>query len=254
MAQIQEIKNISLEILKNFKGALEIDDFHKFLLLNFSSVASSPQGMLAMLGINQGSNLVLSYDPMRKLYFYKILGGNQEQNQIFLYTKREPITDKFITKEPQNLLGDSLSPREIELLHIGTKKKKLIHVNATDFQLIESIKTGNGKKLKLDVDLVFKDLEGFIAGYEPRSRVFIMRGEKGDVLFDVNFSPLTKKEDVNLLTFDVYLDESKEIANYNYISMNMEGKISFIDEIKDSRIQNTLYCLVVPVKSFDIPQ
>ena len=71
-----------------------------------------------------------------------------EQNQLYIYSQRDPISDNFLEKEPQVLLKEHLSQKEIELLGIGTKKKKLLHVSATDFQLLESIKNGNGKEIK----------------------------------------------------------------------------------------------------------
>ncbi|MFX0102008.1 MAG: hypothetical protein ACFFCS_20755 [Candidatus Hodarchaeota archaeon] len=254
MSDIEKIKDKCLDVLKDFKGAIEIDDFHRFLLLTFSSHTSGPMGMMGMLGLGPGTtSLTLSYDPMRKLYFFKVLGGNQEQSQIFLYSKRDAITDDFFSNEPATLLKDYLSTKEIELLGIGTKKKKLMHVEATDFQLLGTMADTSGKKLKLDIDLVFSDLKAFIAGYDEKSRVFLMEAEDGDVLFSVNFSPLLKKDDVNLITFDVYLDEKKEIRDYTYICMDQKANLSFSNEVKEKGIQNTLYCLIVPVKSFEIP-
>ena len=250
---ITEIKEKCLEILKDFKGAIEIKDFKKFLLLNFATHSSGPMGMMSMLGLGQPSSLLLSYDPLRNLYFHKILGGNQEQSQVYLYIKRDPIMDDFITKEPINTLKRYLSSKEMELLGIGTKRKKMIHVTASDFQLLESMKNGNGKKMELGVDLVFKDLKSFVAGYDSRSRIFLMEGDDGDLLFDINFSPLTKKEATNLITFDAYLDETKEIATHSYIIMDKDSQITYSDEIKDTKVQNKLYSLIVPVASLDIP-
>jgi hypothetical protein len=251
---LQDIKEKSLELLKDFKGVLEIDDFKKFLLVNFTGHASGgPAGMLAMLGMGETSSLSLSYDPMRSIYFNKILGANQEMSQMFLYTKREPIMDEFFTEDPVSILKEYLTQKEIELLGIGTKKKRMVHVTASEFQMLAGIKAGSGKPIELSVDLVYSNLESFIAGYEPHSRTFLLEGEDGDLLFDVNFTPLARKDDVNLVTFDVYFDETKEIAKHAYITMDNKSKIKFTDEVKDTNVQNMLYCLVVPVKSFNLP-
>jgi len=251
--KIQELKQKSLELLKNFKGALEIADFKKFLLVNFSSHTSGPAGMLSMLGMGESTALTLSYDPMRKLYFHKILGANQDLSQLFLYTKREPIMKEFFSKDPVSILKDFLTPKELELLGIGAKRKKMVHVAASEFQMLESMRGTQQKTIQLDVDMVYDNLESFIAGYDARSRVFLIKGTGGDLLFDVNFTPLAKKDDVNLVTFDVYLDESKEIGKHAYIMMDQDSKIKFIDEVKDTNVQNMLYCLVVPVASFNVP-
>jgi hypothetical protein len=257
MHKIEELKTKSLALLKDFKGALEIPDFKKFLLVNFSSHTSGPAGIMSMLGMGESTGLTLSYDPMRQLYFNKVLGATPELSQLFLYSKHEPIMkekDKdFFTKDPVAVLKDYLTPKEMELLGVGAKRKKLVHVKASEFQLLESMHGAPGKGVQLAIDTVYSNLESFIAGYEPRSRVFLMKGKDGDLLFDVNFTPLTKKDGINLVTFDVYLDETKEIGKHAYIAMDQDSKIKYVDEIKDTNVQNMLYCLVVPVASFNVP-
>ena len=248
-----DIKEKSLELLMDFKGTLEIEDFKKFLLVNFTGHASGPASMLSMLGMGETNSLSLSYDTMRGLYFYKILGASQELSQLFLYTKREPIMEEFFSEDPVSILKDYLTQKEMELLGIGTKKKRMVHTTASEFQMLDGIKAGSGKPIQLAVDLVYDNLESYIAGYEPRSRTFLLEGNDGDLLFDVNFTPLARKDDVNLVTFDVYLDESKEIAKHAYITMDNKSKIKFTDEVKDTNVQNMLYCLVVPVTSFNVP-
>ncbi len=255
--ELEKSKQKALSLLKDFKGALELPDFKKFLLVNFSSHSSGPAGLMSMFGMGEPTGLTLSYDPMRKLYFYKMLGATPELSQLFLYSKHEPIMKEkggdFFTKDPVAVLKDYLSQKEIELLGIGTKRKKLVHVKAAEFQLLDSMHGTMGASLQLGIDTVYANLESFIAGYEPRSRVFLIKGVDGDLLFDVNFTPLTKKDGVNLVTFDVYIDETKEIGKHAYIAMDQDTKIKFVDEIKDTNVQNTLYCLVVPVASFAVP-
>jgi hypothetical protein len=255
--KIEELKVKALSLLKEFKGALEIPDFKKFLLVNFSSHSSGPAGLMSMFGMGESTSLTLSYDPMRKLYFHKVLGATPELSQLFLYSKHDPIMKEkdrdFFTKDPVAVLKDLLTPKELELLGIGTKRKKLVHVKAAEFQLLESMRGTSGKTIQLGIDTVYSNLESFIAGYEPRSRVFFLKGVDGDLLFDVNFTPLTKKDGINLVTFDVYLDETNEIGKHAYIAMDQDSKIKFVDEIKDTNVQNTLYCLVVPVASFTVP-
>ncbi|NMC08557.1 MAG: hypothetical protein GYA24_25330 [Candidatus Lokiarchaeota archaeon] len=258
MDNLEALKAKALALLKDFKGALEIPDFKKFLLVNFSShAASGPAGFMSMLGMGESTGLTLSYDPMRNLYYHKVLGATPELSQLFLYSKHEPIMkekDKdFFTKDPVAVLKEYLTPKELELLGIGTKRKKLVHVKAAEFQLLDSMHGNGSKEIQLGIDMVYANLESFIAGYEPRSRVFFLKGVDGDLLFDVNFTPLTKKDGVNLVTFDVYLDETNEIGKHAYIAMDQDSKIKFIDEIKDTNVQNTLYCLVVPVASFTVP-
>jgi hypothetical protein len=251
---IDEIKDKALSILSNFKGALEISDFKRFLLLNLSSSGGGGPagGVMSMLGMGERNALNLSYDSFRGLYFDKLLAGNQEMSQIFIYTRKEPIMDTFFTNDPTSVLKEYLTQKELELLGIGSKKKKMAHVAATEFQIVDTIKNGN--QLELQIELVFQDLESFVAGYDARSRVFLVEGEDGDLLFDVNFSPLVKKEHTNVVSFDVYIDETKEIREYMYITMDQNAKIKFVNEIKDTaNIQNMLYCLVVPVSSFDLP-
>ncbi|MBD3186132.1 hypothetical protein GF325_04830, partial [Candidatus Bathyarchaeota archaeon] len=169
---LEAVKEKSLELLKDFKGVIELGDFSRFLLLNFGGNAQGPPKMLAALGIGAHSSLTLSYDPLRGIYFNKILGGNQEQGQVFIHINKSPITDKFLNKNPVKILSSNLSNNEIEAMGIGTKRKKLVHVLASDFQLLESLEQPNGKKIKLAIDLVFSNLKGFIAGYDMRSRVF----------------------------------------------------------------------------------
>ncbi|MEX2684121.1 MAG: hypothetical protein Q6373_021305 [Candidatus Sigynarchaeota archaeon] len=257
MDKIAELKDKALHILKDFRGALQIADFKKFLLVNFSSHSAGPAGLLSMFGMGESTGLTLSYDPARKLYFHKVLGATPELSQLFLYSKRQPIMAEkgkdFFTKDPVSVLKDFLSPKEIELLGIGTKRKKLVHVQASEFQLLESMHGSDGKTLQLGIDTVYHNLESFIAGYEPRSRVFYLKGDDADLLFDVNFTPLTKKDGVNLVTFDVYIDDTGEIGKHAYIAMDQDSKIKFVDEIKDTNVQNILYCLVVPVASFAVP-
>ncbi len=247
------IKELAIGILKEYKGAMEVADFKRFLLLNFASGGMGGNNMLAMLGMGERSALSISYDPLRKLYFHRILGGNQELSSIYVYNKHSIITEKFITDEPASLLKDYLSSTEVELLGVGTKKKRLVQVRATDFQQLESIQGSNGKELKVGIDLVYENLESFIAGYEPRSRIFLFSSSKGDLLFDVNFTPLPQKESSNLITFDVYLDQTREIAKHSYVSMEKDGTIKLVDDVKAAQLSSTMYCLVVPVTSFNVP-
>nr|MDO8116720.1 hypothetical protein [Candidatus Sigynarchaeota archaeon] len=168
MVDMNMVKELALDVLKNYRGAMEVSDFKRFLLLNFSSGGMAGNNMLAMLGMGERTALSLSYDPLRKLYFHRALGGNQEISSIFVYNKCQPITDQFITNDPSTLLKDFLSSTEIELLGVGTKKKKLVQVHATDFEQLESIQEPNGKAFKIGIDLVYANLESFVAGYEPR--------------------------------------------------------------------------------------
>lgn len=248
----RDAKQLAIAMLGGFKGAIEVADFKRFLLLSFSS-SGGPASMLSMLGMGERSSLSLSYDPLRRFYFHKILGGNQEMSTVLLYHARDPVMQDFLSNEPASIMKPFMSPAEMELLGVGTKKKKLVQVNASDFQLIEGMHTSNGKTLRLEIDMVFADLEGFVAGFDTRSRAFLVQGEQADLLFDVNFTPLTRKDDTNLITFDVYIDESKEIRNHAYIAMDQKAKLTFVDEIKDTNVQNILYCLIVPVKSFAVP-
>ena len=257
MDKIAELKAKALLTLKDFRGALEIADFSRFLLVNFSSHSAGPAGLLSMFGMGESTGLTLSYDPMRKLYFHKVLGATPELSQLFLYSRHPPIMkdkDKdFFTKDPVHVLKEFLSQKELELLGIGTKRKKLVHVKASEFQLLESMQGSDGKALQLGIDTVYSNLESFVAGYEPRSHVFCLKGTGGDLLFDVNFTPLTKKDGVNLVTFDVYVDETSEIGKHAYIAMDQDSRIKLVDEIKDTNVQNMLYCLIVPVASFAVP-
>ncbi|MBN2150900.1 MAG: hypothetical protein JW839_05630 [Candidatus Lokiarchaeota archaeon] len=257
MDKYMELKAWALSLLKDFKGSLEIPDFRKFLLVNFASHSSGPAGLMSMFGLGESTSLTLSYDPMRKLYFHKVLGATPELSQLFLYSRHDPIMkekDKdFFTKDPVSVLKEFLSQKELELLGIGTKRKKLVHVKASDFQVLEGMHDASGNALRLAVDTLYGNLESFVAGYEPRSRVFYLEGADGHLLFDVNFTPLTKKDGVNLVTFDVYVDETREVGKHAYIAMDQDSKIKLVDEVKDVNVQNTLYCLIVPVASFAVP-
>ncbi|MHA1372109.1 MAG: hypothetical protein ACTSWN_00455 [Promethearchaeota archaeon] len=252
MTDLRKIREIALADLKDFKGAIEIADFERFLLLNFASHSTGPAGIMSILGIGERSGVTISYDPMRELYFYKILGGNQEMNQIYIYCKHEPVINSFFTKDPVGILKKYIPMKELELLGIGTKKKKMIQIRATDFMLLNNIK--NGKKIKLEIDLVYIDLQSFIIGYEEKSRIFLVERDDYNLAFNVNFSPLLKIEDSNLMTIDLYFDKDKELSGHKYVSIDKDSKIKFTDEVDEKNIQQAIYCLVVPVKSFELPE
>ncbi|MHA1681852.1 MAG: hypothetical protein ACTSUE_12650 [Promethearchaeota archaeon] len=254
MVNIEEIKNKGLELLKDFKGCVEIDDFQRFLMMNFAGGMQGPANMLSMLGMADKPGLSLNFDPMRNLYFHMMLGGNQEHGLVFIYCRKEAITEKYIEKDLQDFFKDTFTSNEMELLGIGIKKKKLVHVRATDFQVLEKIKNPNGKKVELGIDLVYSDLEGFMSGHDLKANVFLLEADEGDLVFDITFKPFIKRDDVNLLSFDIYFDEEKRLRGKKYVQINMEdASLEFTDEIKSLRAMKQVYCNIIPVKSFNVP-
>ena len=121
-----------VDSLQNFKNYVEVDDFRKFLLLVLNLESGGPEAVLRQLGMASRDKITLPFDPLRKIYFTKIVSGlSMMRNQLVIYHKSEKISESFVNKPESDLFQQTLS--EFELKNLLPDKLVLVTPEVVDF-------------------------------------------------------------------------------------------------------------------------
>jgi hypothetical protein len=251
----------ALDQLKNFKNYIEITDFRPYLLMVLN-LESGPDNILSQLGMGAKGKTILPYDPEKKIYYTKAMSGMSMNNQITLYYRTEPKTDKLKNKSTDPIFTNALSAYEAK--NLIPQKYLMICPKILDFATDAFTDDAKPKPFASAIESLFIDLLEFLVVQSPKY-VFLLegKGDAPDLVFTLNlsFDP-THSAPNQYQYFDVFIDTDHRLRGNTFIWTKEDAKenlqISFLKEIKEefshSDMFNSNFTIIVPVKSFDIPE
>ena len=209
-ALVDKIKIVN-DYFDGFTNFLELEDFRSFLLLTLTSQV--PMNIMAQLGLGGNKDVInIPYSPDFKMYYQKI--NMMSSSSLILYTKSEPITNKFILEKDDEIFKKFLSLNEIGLAFRG--KEKFLFPKVSDCSIL------GDSELNIKVDDLFHNLESFMSYTQPNV-LFVIDAKdssKPDLIFSFNLTPqLPKKLDENVLQVDVYLDNNRKTRDINFLKI-----------------------------------
>ncbi len=246
-ALVDKIKIVN-DYFNGFTNFLELEDFRSFLLLTLTSQV--PMNIMAQLGLGGNKDVInIPYSPDFKMYYQKI--NMMSSSSLILYTKSEPITNKFILEKDDEIFKKFLSLNEIGLAFRG--KEKFLFPKVSDCSIL------GDSELNIKVDDLFHNLESFMSYTQPNV-LFVIDAKdssKPDLIFSFNLTPqLPKKLDENVLQVDVYLDNEKKTKDINYLKREADYSLTFlknIKEISNAELYKSSFSLVLHIKSLNKP-
>ena len=257
----QEKYQFCVDSLSKFSNFVEVEDFRKFLLLILNLESGGPEALLQKLGMSSRDKITLPYDPLKKMYFTKIISGlSMTRNQLVIYHKSEKIAATFVNKPDSDLFQQTLS--EYELKNLLPAKLVLVTPELVDFT--SEILTGDNAipQSLIGVESLYTDLAELIVTQDLKF-IFLLEGDKADVLFAINLNlDMAQDKKTPIQFFDVYVDETQKLRNYTFIRMkNVDIKagnleMEFLEEIKGitrSMMFESHFTIIIKIKSMKKP-
>ena len=250
----------AIDTLQNFKNHIEVDDFRKFLLLILNLESGGPEAVLRQLGMASRDKITVPYDPLRKIYFTKIVSGlSMMRNQLVIYHRSEKITENFVNKPADSELFQSLST--FEQKNLLPEKLVLVTPEVVDFST--EILTGENAipQAIIGIESLYTDLAELIVTQDLKF-IFLLEGASADLLFAINLNlDMAQDKKTPIQYFDVYVDETQELRKHTFIRMKnkdvKDGKLDmeFLKEIQGlnrrSEVFDSHFTIIIPVKSMN---
>ena len=257
----QDQFTFAVDSLQNFKNFIEVEDFRKFLLLILNLESGGPEAVLRQLGMASRDKITLPYDPLKKIYFTKIISGlSMTRNQLVIYHKSEKIVETFVNKPESALFQQTLS--EFELKNLLPEKLVLITPEVVDFT--SKILTGDNAipQALIGIESLYTNLAELIVTQDLKF-IFLLEGASADILFAINLNlDMAQDKKTPIQFFDVFVDETQKLRNYTFIRMKnkniKEGNIEmeYLEEItgiKRSELFESHFTIIIKVKSMNQP-
>ncbi len=254
MANIKDLEeklNIVKKYFKEFTNYLELQDFRDFLLFVLNSQASS--SILEQLGVSgRKTSINIPYNPLFQIYYQKI--NLISAGALIIYTKRDPISDKFILEKEDPIFKEFLRDNERQLAFRG--KEKFLIPKISDCSFLNN--EGNNK-ITLKPDDIYYDLQSFLAVADPNI-LFVLDSpseSEPDLIFGFNLNfEMPRKSAEKVLKMDILLDYEHKTRGIKYLRREEDYNIKYLENLQNishADIFQASFSLLLHIKSFKEP-
>jgi len=246
--ELKEQINEVHKLFENFSNFIELDNFRSFLL--FTLTSQVPTNILAQIGLGRNKEVInLPYNPVFNIYYQKI--NLISAGSLIIYTKNDPITDKFTLDKDDPIIKNYLNANEMSLAFRG--KEKFLLPKISDCSAFE---VNGDLKLTIKIDDIFHSLESFLAVAEP-NLLFVVDAtneSEHDLVFTFNIMPqMPSRMDQKVLKIDVFFDKDHKTKDKVYLKREEDFTIKYLKDIKEvshTDLYKSAFSLILHVKSF----
>ncbi len=238
--------------LSKFQNFLEIGDFRRFLLLILNLDSGGPESLLKQFGMGGArEKMILPYDPVKKIYYQKIMSGLSQNQQLLIYHQSEKLSPTFLNDPDSIIFTQHLSA--VERKNSLPGKFILLTPEIIDYAMDAMKETKTIKPVHIGIESLFPNLAELIASQTVKY-LFLLEGDKADILFSLNIQLSPNQESDSIQYFDVFVDEERKHRKATFIQMQEKSlDMNLLEEIKDfghSKMFESHFTIIVPVKSF----
>ena len=254
MSKIEDLEE-KLKIVntyfKDFTNYIELQDFRDFLLFVLNSQASS--SILEQLGVSGRKNAInLPWNPLMEIYFQKV--NLISAGSLIIYTKCEPISEKFVLKKEDPIFKEYLRDNERELAFRG--KEKFLTPRISDCTFLDE---EDDEKITLKPDDIYYDMQSFLGVADPNI-LFVLDGpteSDPDLIFAFNLMPeMPGKTAEKVLKMDILLDDEHKTRGIKYLRREEDYNVKYLENLQNishSDIFKASFSLLLHIKSFKKP-
>lgn len=254
MAKVKDLEEklgIVRKYFEDFTQYIELQDFRDFLLFVLNSQASS--SIMEQLGMGGRKNAInLPWNPLMEIYFQKV--NLISAGSLIIYTKCEPISDKFVLEKDDPAFKEFLRENERELAFSG--KEKFLTPKISDCTFLNE---EDNNKIRLKPDDIYYDLQSFLGVADPNI-LFVLDGKseaEPDLIFTFNLMPeMPGKTAEKVLKLDILLDYDHKTKGIKYLRREEDYKVKYLENLQNishSDIFKASFSLLLHIKSFDEP-